>query len=317
MQFSSRFLSAAAAFALSACASLPPGDWDNPPDGTLPERAERQDVPFHPQAAYQCGPAALATALGSAGIWRSPEELRDEVYIPARQGSLQSEMLASARRSGAVAYRLAPAPQALLKELAAGHAVVVLQNLRFDWAPEWHYAVAVGYDLRARQMVLRSGEEKRLVVDLDAFDRSWAKSGHWAFVALPPDRLPATADEADYVAAAVALERVAPAAAEDAYRTALKTWPHNLVARIGFGNAAYRRDDLATAEASFRQATTDHPESGDAWNNLAQVLHKRGQGKAARESAERAVAIGGPRLPIYRRTLDLISGGYPRVDEPR
>nr|WP_211163328.1 PA2778 family cysteine peptidase [Aromatoleum diolicum] len=302
-------MSAAATLALAACAGLPPGEWGYPSTDPLPQRAERTDAPFHPQEVYQCGPAALATALGSAGIRRSPEELTNEVYIPARQGSLQPEMLAAVRRSGAVAYRLAAQPRALLKELAAGHPVVVLQNLRFDWAPQWHYAVAVGYDLPARQVVLRSGREKRLVMDLDDFDRSWAKSGRWAFVALPPERLPATAVEADYVAAAVALERVAPAAAERAYRSALGTWPNNLVARIGFGNTAYRRGELDAAEAAFRQAAADHPESGDAWNNLAQVLHERGQRTAAREAAKRAVAIGGPRLPAYRRTLEGIPGG--------
>nr|WP_281374156.1 PA2778 family cysteine peptidase [Aromatoleum toluvorans] len=293
---------------MAACTSLPPGQWGAPATGPLPERAERADAPFYPQEDYQCGPAALATALGSAGLRRSPEELRDEVYLPARQGSLQPEMLASARRSGTVAYRLAPEPQALLKELAAGHPVVVLQNLRFDWAPVWHYAVAVGYDLPAQQVVLRSGREQRLVMSLDAFDRSWAKSDRWAFVALPPDRLPASADEADYVAAVVALERVAPAAAETAYRTALTAWPRNLLARIGLGNTAYRRGDRDAAEAAFRQAAADHPEAGDAWNNLAQVLHERGQDAAARDAAERAIATGGPRLPTYRRTLDLVSG---------
>jgi Tfp pilus assembly protein PilF len=146
-------------------------------------------------------------------------------------------------------------------------------------------------------------------MDLAAFDRSWAKAERWAFVALPPDQLPATANETDYVAAAVALERVAPAAAEKAYRTALKTWPGNLVARIGTGNAAYRRGDLPAAEAAFRQAATEHPESGDAWNNLAQVLYERGSKSAARDAAERAVAIGGPRLPTYRQTLATVSGG--------
>jgi tetratricopeptide (TPR) repeat protein len=250
----------------------------------------------------------LATALGSVGIRRSPEEIRDDVYIPARQGSLQPEMLAAARRSGAIAYRLAPEPQALLKELAAGHLVMVLQNLRFDWAPQWHYAVAVGYDLSAGQVVLRSGGEKRLVMDLGSFDRSWAKSNRWAFVALPPDQLPATANEADYVAAVVALEQVVQAAAEGAYRTALKAWPHNLVARIGIGNAAYRQGDLAAAEAAFRQAAAENPESGDAWNNLAQTLHDRKNEAAALEAAKRALAIGGPRLSTYRQTFETVSG---------
>lgn len=304
----SRCLIAAVASALAACTTLRPADWAGPFPEPLPPQAERRDAPFHPQEAYQCGPAALATALGAAGIARSPEVLKDEVYIPAREGSLQPEMLASARRSGTVAYVIAPEPRALLAELAVGNPVLVLQNLRFDWAPQWHYAVAVGYDLPERKVVLRSGREERLVMDFDAFDRSWAKAGRWGFVALPPDRLPATAVEVDYVAAAVALERVAPRAAEDAYRSALKAWPRNLVARMGLGNAAYRRHQLAAAESEFRRAADDHPQSGDAWNNLAQVLHERGRRAEARRAAERAVEIGGPRLPAYRRTFETIAG---------
>ncbi|ANQ83617.1 hypothetical protein dqs_0541 [Azoarcus olearius] len=304
-----RCLAAAAALSAAACTTLPTADWRPPAGSDLPVRAEREDAPFHPQEDYQCGPAALATALGSAGIARRPEDLTAEVYIPARQGSLQPEMMAAARRAGTVAYRLPPEPNALLRELAAGHPVVVLQNLRFDWAPQWHYAAAVGYDLDASRIVLRSGRERRLEMTLDDFDRSWAKAGRWAFVALPPDRLPASAREADYVAAAVALERVAPDAAATAYLTALQAWPANLIARIGHGNAAYRQGDLPAAERAFRQATLDHPEAGDAWNNLAQVLYERGERAAARAAAERAVAIGGARLPIYQRTLDLIAGG--------
>lgn len=41
--------------------------------------------------------------------------------------------------------------------LAAGHPVVVLQNLRLGRAARWHHAVAVGYDLRRHEVVLRSG----------------------------------------------------------------------------------------------------------------------------------------------------------------
>lgn len=303
-----RYLIVAAASALAACTTLPPAEWTAPSVPSLPRQAERRDAPFHPQEEYQCGPAALATTLGAAGIRRTPEALKDEVYVPARKGSLQPEMLAAARRSGTVAYVIRPEAQALLTEVAAGNPVLVLQNLRFDWFPQWHYAVVVGYDLDAGTVALRSGREERLLMDLAAFDRTWARSGRWAFVAVPPDRLPATAVEQNYVMAAVALERVSPEGAEKAYHSALDAWPGNLIARIGLGNAAYRRGDLPGAEAALRRATADHPQSADAWNNLAQVLHEQGKSLEARRAAERALEIGGPRAPEYRQTLDAIAG---------
>ena len=60
----------------------------------MPAAIELESTPFYPQDDYQCGPAALATLLGAAGRPSSPEALVDEVYIPARRGSLEPEMIA-------------------------------------------------------------------------------------------------------------------------------------------------------------------------------------------------------------------------------
>jgi len=291
---------------LAGCATLSRPEYGTGLLPPVPERAELVDVPFHPQDQYQCGPAALATVLASVGVARSPEQLENEVYLPQRQGSLQPEMLGAARRAGVLPYRLEALPNALLREVAAGHPVVVLQNLRLEFLPQWHYAVVVGYDLTEGSIVLRSGRERRLVMRIEDFDRSWVKAERWAFVALPPDRLPATAREADFVAAAAALERVSPANARRAYQTALTAWPRNLFARIAMGNVAYHLGELDAAQAEYRQATADHPDAADAWNNLAQVLYEIGKPQEARDAAMRAVAIGGPRLEIYESTLATI-----------
>ena len=69
----------------------------------LPQRAELETVPFHAQADFQCGPAALAMAFGAAGKPIEPEVLVPQVYLPGRHGSLQVEMLATTRRNGLVA----------------------------------------------------------------------------------------------------------------------------------------------------------------------------------------------------------------------
>lgn len=272
--------------------------------GGLPAAAEIAEVPFFAQEDYQCGPAALAMALTRAGRAATPEALVPQVYLPARKGALQAEMLATARRHRLVAYPLAPKLEDLLREIAAGNPIVVLQNLALDWAPQWHYAVAIGYDLDAREIVLRSGVTRRLAMSLDTFERTWARSGHWAMLALPPEQLPATANESSYLAAAAALERVAPAAARRAYETALERWPRSAAARIGLGNASYAMRDLTGAAAAYLRATQEHPEAADAWNNLAQALHELGSRDAALAAARRAVSLGGPRLSAYRETLE-------------
>jgi tetratricopeptide (TPR) repeat protein len=293
----------AAALLLAGCAAtrgtaLPAGA-----AAGLPAAAEIAAAPFFPQEDYQCGPAALAAALTHAGRESTPEALVPQVYLPVRKGSLQAEMLATARRHGQVAYPLAPQVENLLREIAAGNPAVVLQNLALDWAPQWHYALAIGYDLDGRNIVLRSGTTRRLETALDTFDRTWARSGRWAMLVLPPERLPATADQSTYLAAVAALERVAPAAARRAYETALARWPDSVAARIGQGNASYALRDLGAAKEAFRLATIDHPDSADAWNNYAQTLHELGDRQEALAAARRAVALGGPRAPSYRETL--------------
>jgi hypothetical protein len=80
----------------------------------------------------------------SAGLNIEPGQLKDALYLTDKQGSLQVEMLATARRHGLLAYLLQPELQALLTEVAAGNPVVVLQNLGLSWYPVWHYAVVIG-----------------------------------------------------------------------------------------------------------------------------------------------------------------------------
>lgn len=273
----------------------------------LPARIELDRVPYFPQEEYQCGPAALATALVHAGIATTPEALAPQVYLPGREGSLQAEMLAAARRHGRIAYRLAPRLEDVLLEVADGAPVIVLQNLALGFAPLWHYAVVVGYDLPREEIILRSGTTRRAVMTLATFERTWARGGHWAMLALGPERLPATASEDQYVAAVVALERVAPAAARRAYTTALERWPGNLSARVGQGNAAYALRDLPGAEAAYRQATRLHPQAADAWNNLAQTLLELRKLDEALAAAQRAISIGGPRLSQYQSTRRAIA----------
>jgi tetratricopeptide (TPR) repeat protein len=278
-------------------ASLPAG---------LAPRVALDGTPFFPQDEYQCGPAALATVLTYAGAPRTPQQLVDQVYLPQRKGTLQLEMLAATRRAGLLPYPLAADAGAVLQEVAGGYPVVVLQNLGPALFPRWHYAVVIGYDLPRSEVILRSGVQQRLVTALPEFLDAWMKAGSWAFVAVPPDHLPATANADDLVTAAASLERVSPDAAAQAYGAALERWPDNLVARLGLGNVAYGQHRLDDAQAQYRLATQAHPESADAWNNLSQVLLETGRTGEAAAAIGRAVAIGGPRLAIYRSTQDAI-----------
>lgn len=277
---------------LSACAAT--GVREVTLNKQLPRQVELTDTPFFPQELYQCGPAALATALQAVAIQATPEQLTPEVYIPSRQGSLQIEMLAAARRHGAMAVVIPPKLEAVIQEIAAGNVVVVMQNLGLSWAPSWHYAVVVGFDLNRELIWLRSGTYNRFEMTLSAFERTWARSEHWAFVALPAGNLPASASADDVAKSLVAYEKNATLQQKrKAYQAAVKRWPTHLVLLMGMGNSAYQAKDLTAAANAFQRAVDAHPDAAAAYNNLANVLLALKRIKQAKQVAQLGLSKAG------------------------
>jgi hypothetical protein len=281
---------------LSGCAQLVPQTmslrtgW---PEGVA-RSSQIPSVPFFPQTDYQCGPAAMATALSHSGVAVTPEALVGQIYVPARQGSLQVEMLAAPRRWGRVGYLLAPRYQDVLREVAAGNPVIVLQDVG-AMLTQWHYAVLTGFDYERGDLYLRSGTNPREVMPFTFFERTWIKGGHWAMVTTPPDRIPVTATEPGWINAVVGLERAGDREAAIAgYTAALQRWPDNLPAAIGLANQHHQRGALIEAALVLRQALRRHPQSTVAMNNLAQTLSDQGRNGEALLQIDQALELKGP-----------------------
>ncbi len=257
-------------------------------------RVELTAVPFFPQSRYQCGPAALATVLGASGIAVAPEQLTSEVYLPARRGSLQVELLAAMRRRERIPFVLAPTLAALVSELDAGRPVLVLQNFGLAIAPRWHYAVVVGYEADTNRFILRSGTKQRLVLAASRFEGTWNRAGNWAVMALRPGELPADAEPQRYFEAVSAVESAGrQRTAELAYRTALERWPDDLRAWLGLGNIAASERRWPQAETAYRHALQQQPDHVAARNNLAMALYEQGCRRAAEMEITRAIASAG------------------------
>ncbi|NKF23927.1 PA2778 family cysteine peptidase [Solimonas marina] len=224
------------------------------PDG---HAVELSSVPFYPQKRYQCGPAALATALGASGEATAPDALVSEVYLPDRKGSLQSEIIAATRRHDRVAVRIPGTQDAIVRELESGQPVLVLLNLGFSWLPVWHYAVVVGYQPDQQTYVLRSGVTERKMMTTGALARSWKYSHQWAVVVSSLDRVPASADQTQWLAAVAPLESLNRLdLAAQGYQAAAARWPDSAMSWTALGNIAARRARWPQAVRDYGKAIT-------------------------------------------------------------
>ncbi len=281
------------------------------PPADLPRAAKVAGVPFIEQATKQCGPATLAMATAWAGYPIPVAELTKEVYTPGAGGSFQSDMASAARRNGLLALPLHGLPS-LMSEIAAGHPVVIFENLAFTWYPMYHYALVYGYDLGEQSIIMHSGPVKEKHWDLRKFERSWMLEDYWGLIVLPPGVLAASADDLAHATAASALEQVGRLAeAKKIFESILVKWPTSLPALIGLANQAYANDESEMAVRYLETATKAHPAASAAWHNLAIAQESLHRNREAQASAKKAIETAGPQeKAVYIKSLSHIQSRY-------
>ena len=237
------------------------------------------------------------------GVDVDSERLVPQVYLPDRNGSLQIEILAATRRYHHIPYVINPDMKTLLREVAAGNPVLILQNLGLQWAPQWHYAVVIGYDMKKQYITLHSGTDPERQTSLTTFERTWQRSGMWGVVITGPEQVPVSAEPQRFINAVETLQDAGDAAVRrQAYLTATRNWPEALLPWLALGNSYYQAGDLAAAEHSFRTGVELHPDSVMALNNLAQTLADGQRLDEALTIVRHAVSLGGPYAAIVRQT---------------
>jgi tetratricopeptide (TPR) repeat protein len=287
---------------LQACSTLP--------QHQLPNNIAAQsqlDVPFIAQQQYYCGPAALAEVAHFYGIDADQQSLAKQLFIPGKKGSLAIEMQASTRRLGMLPYPLDKTLSALVTELDAGHPVLVFQNLTFSWLPQWHYALAVGYDMSTKELILHSGSHAYYRMPFRTFLKTWARTNYWALVMSEPENIPTTAEPTKYIRAAYAFEQTGqPELAAEFYAVAAQRWPDSLAVLSAQANLALATDDVQQALVKFERVLQLDPENPALWNNYAYALLAASCSDAAQQAIAKAITLA-PDDKQYRDSEEEIS----------
>jgi len=306
MKFRAAILLFGGLIILSGCSSmLEVSQMRHMPDYASQKPLAIPNVPFFPQQDYQCGPAALAIVLSWSGVKVSPDQLTPLVYVPGRKGSYQVEMIAATRQFQRIPYVIKPDVKTLMDEIAAGHPVLIFQNLGLQWIPEWHYAVVTGIDLLNNTIQLNSGTIENHVMDLETFERTWQRAQKWAMVVLAPGSLPAGGDDISYVKAVSYFESNGKLElALQAYQEGLQRWPDSMLLLMGIGNVYYLQRNLDESKRFYQKATLLDSSYAPAHNNLAQVLLEQGLYNDALQEASMAVELGGEHAKSYQDTLN-------------
>lgn len=240
----------------------------------------------------------------------SRNELDARTLIPAKGGTLQVELVSTARANGLLVYPLEPTFDALLAELGKQHPVIVLVNRGYAWYPFWHYAPVTGYDKEKRTVLMHFSDRPNEAVPLSTFSALWKRSGHWGVVLLPPGHLPVSASPERFLRAAYDLEKTGMRdEAITAYQSALQRWPKDIAIHFALANAYYHSGRFIQAEQSYRKLLSLEPAHPLALNNLADLLCRTGRPKEALRVIGKAETEDAGMQTILRSTRQEISKG--------
>ena len=142
-----------------------------------------EDVPFHPQEAYQCGPASLAGVLNYWNVNVSPKEIASEIYSKSAQGTLNIDMVLYAEKRGLKARQYRGSLEDIKSKIDAGYPLIVLVDEGFFVYQKNHFMVVIGYGGEA--ILANSGREQRKFFPVKDFLRSWERTKFWTLWITP------------------------------------------------------------------------------------------------------------------------------------
>src|SRR4030042_3168358 len=142
-----------------------------------------ENVPFHPQTEYQCGPASLAGVLNFWGVRITPDEIAEEIYSNSARGTLNIDMVLYAQRKGFKAIQYEGNIQDLRKNIDVGYPIIVFVDQGFSFSQANHFMVVIGYNEDG--VIVNSGKDNEKFISEKDFVHSWRKTKFWTLLIKP------------------------------------------------------------------------------------------------------------------------------------
>lgn len=144
-------------------------------------------VPFHPQKAYQCGPASLASVLNYYGTDASPDEIAQNIYSASAGGTLNIDMVLYAERKGLKARQYSGNIRDIKENVDSGNPLIVMVDYGFSVYQRNHFMVVVGYSQNG--IIAHSGGRRFKVIQYRDFEKTWRKTNLWSLLVYPEERI--------------------------------------------------------------------------------------------------------------------------------
>jgi len=142
-----------------------------------------ENVPFHPQLTYQCGPASLAGVLNYWGVNVTPDDIAKEIYSESAKGTLDMDMILYAQRKGVKTIQYKGSMEDIKKNIESGFPIIVLVDYGFSFYQQNHFMVVVGYNEGG--VVVNSGKDKNMFISEKDFIKAWKKTNYWTLLLKP------------------------------------------------------------------------------------------------------------------------------------
>lgn len=173
-----RLLAIFALLSAAGCATLTfeevrKGFTGDPFDGLYIEK-----VPFFPQDAHMCGPAALSSIISFYGDEAKYIEVANTIYRADIAGTLPLDMVLFAKERGYEFEYYRGSLDDMKKKLRAATPLILFVDLGYDIYPVGHYMVAVGYSETSGAAIVYSGTKKDMVISYDDLEEQWKKTGY-------------------------------------------------------------------------------------------------------------------------------------------